>query len=63
MGSLLSLALLAVKGDGFEQGLYFGSFSARYVVKSFLGTISVLCDQRSSPDVDFLTVGIEDLSY
>ena len=63
VGSLLSLALLAVKGDGFKQGLYFGFFSAGYVVKPFLSAIFVYCDERSSLDVDFFTIGVEDLSY
>lgn len=63
MDSLLSLALLAFEGDGFEQGLYFGSFSSCYAGESFLSAIFVFGDERSSFGVDFLTIGVEDLCY
>lgn len=63
VGSLLSLALLAVEGHGLEQGLYFGFFSAGYASEFFGFAISVFCDERSSLDKDSLTIGVENLSY
>ncbi len=63
VGSVLSRALLAVERDGFEQGLYFGFFSACYAGESFLRAIFVFRDERSSFGVDFLTIGVADLSY